>query len=85
MLPGMQVLPNMCMSCSHLHGKPFANDGSVPTCDAFPERIPDAYWAEGAPHVDPDGDDADIVWELDEDKVDLIEIYIGFWGAEVVD
>lgn len=80
----MQVLPNMCMSCTHLQGNPFDIEQGPPRCDAFPERIPDGYWL-GAPHVDPDGTDNEIVWELDEDKEDMLEVYFGFWGVEVSD
>ena len=83
----MQVLPNMCMSCSHLHEKQDAEDAGwlAPSCDAYPDQIPADYWSNGAPHVDPDGSDGGIVWELNEDKEDILEVYIGFWGVDVSD
>jgi hypothetical protein len=49
-----------CITCKHFHGE----DRTKNACDAFPEGIPRAIWAEGDDHKKPHPGDHGIRYEL---------------------
>jgi len=51
-----------CMTCRHY------NREKPSTCDAFPDRIPDAIYSGGNPHTEPVAGDHGIRYEAGEPK-----------------
>lgn len=70
--------PNLCTVCAHLRATGFL-DGADPTCDAFPDGIPEPI-TFGADHRQPWPGDGGTRFEPDPDQPAALE-----WVAQVYD
>lgn len=55
-------LPSQCHFCIHFRS-PLDTGLKRPSCDAFPEAIPDALWWNEADHREPFPNDHGVHWE----------------------
>ncbi len=61
--------PKLCFKCKHFQDYRVTNDGAIPICAAFPNKIPDKIFFEGRDHTKPYPGDHGIQFEPIETKV----------------